>query len=588
MHMMRFVSQLKMNRFRSFGRWSGIVGVVVLIALAASVHPVNSQGDPTITVTTFPLNGKNATVSFVSSSPSTWNVGNVQNLENAAKAAVQKYNTFWAGAPVLARKLSIYFDLGQGATDTGKIVSGQVPHPGVYHGNITATLAPGTDPQTCRIGFASPVADPSGLQFVVAREVAHCYMLFDAHMSLTDIPSGKDAFWYEGGAEWMALQVYPSTISQEAADKFSPFANADSDLTGTGRGGVFYYEYLQEIGGTLSNIALYIQAKPDAALGEDDGLFNFALSTTKVAMPVIPNNPADNFDVRTTISVAPTDSGVTETITIENDNAVDAENVSIVPQNADDGVKVTAHNDFEVFGMVVGISNGGGFQKIEQNEGIEICHINSPLRLVASRTSYDPRDPHSMNGHDAMLTFKRIPADECHQTPTPTASPTHNAPADDAVPQCLVGTWQMIVFPSVTFPGGSTPVTASYQPAPDSTMTIDASGHVEIHMDINVRVTVAGTNVIANLNGDVAATLSLSNLGNGAFSQALLDNQQVNSMNMVIQGRTYDISHDIQNLMGGSAAMPITLMCTADTLIYGWTVPSIGPNAITFKHVFQS
>ena len=115
-------------------------------------------------------------------------------------------------------------------------------------------------------------------------------------------------------------------------------------------------------------------------------------------------------------------------------------------------------------------------------------------------------------------------------------------------------------------------------------MTIDGSGNAQFHIDINMVVAVAGTNVTGNIKGEVAATLRISNPGD--FSQAVLDHQQVSSMVVEVQGRTIDISGDVQNLLGRGVAEPITLMCSGDTLIYGWTVPSIGPNAITFQRQY--
>ncbi|HVO42742.1 MAG TPA: hypothetical protein VMT34_08970, partial [Aggregatilineales bacterium] len=225
--------------------------------------------------------------------------------------------------------------------------------------------------------------------------------------------------------------------------------------------------------------------------------------------------------------------------------------------DAGKGLRVTVDSDPSLVNTEIGLSNVGDFYLLT-TDPVDICPAGGLLRLVASRTAYDPTAGPDDNGnvnvpnHELTLHFSEIDRDKC-QPPKKVSST-----AEGLLNPCMIGKWRVTSIPSIHAAG----LTITYTPAPDFTFDIAADGSVAQNLHVTGTTYTSSVEALVAVEMQGATTAHVHELGRiGGFSEIEVLDANIISFKATatVKGRSFDLK---TNLAGTTAPVAHSLVMT--------------------------
>lgn len=380
----------------------------------------------------------------------------LQAAQEAVERSIEVFQPLWidtTGVSPFAYFVDVKADGLTGhpevVADANMITTGELP------ADVLAENDHRRPAQVCQINVYLPGLRSVEAEtlFYMAHEISHCYQEFHDPGLLTLVESVR-GWWTEGSAHWMAALAYPSGAPTVLIDWHATFVTRyRASMFDRNYDNAFYWLFLEsELGGaqavvdlikglrgldTLENYSGYL----DTLAPYGDGyMHEFARALAQDQIDYQPN-PDDL--VRERILTLD-DLPATLPFDVQPDYSLDFTVLTVTGLEEGQGLTLRPIDFYEA-GSRISAANrteGDGFIELDDDAEIELCPgaAEMSVDLVISRAA---------QGSRATIAERqlRIDTTECDE----------QEPEFVGVPECIVGTWDVIEIPDLNVAGLDSP-----------------------------------------------------------------------------------------------------------------------------------
>jgi len=296
------------------------------------------------------------------------------------------------------------------------------------------------DTQICHmLVFNGWESDPL-IESEIAKQLFYCAQMAMGAVSIADINTPSNAWWIGASAEWASAQVYPSQFPRAYYNLF----DYRRDVTKNRWENFYFWEFLASTQGygnaqrVIEQIGLVKRGLFPINYGYTpvELLHNWAKALINRRLPIAPTLDLNGIDI-------PAGKGGSLTTTLQ---PLSADYVALAGFEVDAGnigfVKISNSIQGQ---YAVSIQTGGAYKQLEDAVSFQFCPSSPSDLLVISRADFN-----STLSHALTIEWGQT---ESNKPCKPKENPTTNT--TDA--SCVVGTWQVVVYPVTSMQNGLDP-----------------------------------------------------------------------------------------------------------------------------------
>ncbi len=341
------------------------------------------------------------------------------------------------------------------------------------------------------------------IKLTIAHEIAHCFQF----NYVPNYAANRDhAWWVEGSAEFLALQVYPHLGQSRLLSGYNAFKqNHRISVHKQNYDALFFWQFLSQqhslpvVMETIINVPpagadydaavlSYLYARiPDG----DNFMWEYATALTQNQV-----NYAPSFNELVLLSENATPPASVNFGT--EPFSVSYLFMSTITVEEGQKLQITA-NSFAASDQRIGILQQGTVSEMVDGQTIDVCD-GSGIQFIVSRTGVNAATT-------STISFELVDDDEfdCNEPP-----------------ECVIGLWNFTIFPVIT-----TGVELTWFPEDTLVEITEGNDFKMIITNFESEVEQGGMHIVTDLTADIRGEISLQEIGENQYYSVIDPNQSV-------------------------------------------------------------